>query len=300
LNDETDFSFYEQGSRVDLMAEGFDDSSADEQLLDQEFPPDGLLSDDQHDAMDVDLKTYELEEMQEEEQRGSSYAMATKASSATPKVTRTSTRLKQQKQAVLQKLNTTARRGSRESLGGGATGGRRPSTPTRGSGGEELSAKSPLTSSGSPRPSTPLSQQSTPQKPLSAVPKTPVHTGSGSAVLGSRKSPSGSLNSASSSTHIESQKVLNQEEKGQLRDELIKLHRQHLRDTTDMNKVESKLLVNLTMKMGKQILNAPNETLEKQIEESFDGYLNELGDLLVKKQESISAMLELIHSLKKQ
>ena len=299
LNDDSshpgDFSFYEQsGSKGDLMdgEEDFDDSSVEDQLLiDQEFPPEGLLSDGPGtgDAMDVDLKASELEELTGESPIADSGLKVSlkKQSQGTPKVTRTSTRLKQQKQAVLQKLNTAAhssqRRGSRESLGGGGLGsaplssGGGPGTPGRGldsSTGPESS--SPFV--GEDPPSTPLSQQSTPQRPLVSEGDS---TG-GAAFLERKKS-----------------KTVERE----VRDELIRLHRQHLRDTTDMNKVESKLLVSLTMKMGKQILGgsegspAVNEALEKQIGESFGGYVSELRGLLVKKQEAISEMLDLIESL---
>lgn len=72
-------------------------------------------------------------------------------------------------------------------------------------------------------------------------------------------------------------------------DELIKLHRQHLRDSTESGKSESKLLVNFTMK--RSTTDRVNVTNEK--------YINELDDYLRSKMESISLIRAKIALIKK-
>jgi hypothetical protein len=62
-------------------------------------------------------------------------------------------------------------------------------------------------------------------------------------------------------------------------EDLIKLHRSHIRDSTESGKQESKLLVNLTMKMGKS--SAPVTQL------TFDTYVRELDEIVKQKMGSL-------------
>ena len=80
------------------------------------------------------------------------------------------------------------------------------------------------------------------------------------------------------------------------RDELIKLHRQAIKDNNDFSKQESKILVNLTMKMGKQLLENPNGA--NLVDEAFEKYLNELESILSKKMESMTQMQNIITKFK--
>ncbi|KAL5032616.1 hypothetical protein BDEG_20706 [Batrachochytrium dendrobatidis JEL423] len=68
-------------------------------------------------------------------------------------------------------------------------------------------------------------------------------------------------------------------------EELIRMHRQHIRDNTESGKIESKLLVNLTMKPGAK------HTNEHGINDvSFDSYVAELDSILAKKMNRIAEM----------
>jgi hypothetical protein len=64
-------------------------------------------------------------------------------------------------------------------------------------------------------------------------------------------------------------------------DELIKSHRAHIRESTESGKQESKLLVNLTMKMGK------NHGDRSTMIMTFDNYVRELDDIVKKKLDSL-------------
>jgi hypothetical protein len=66
-----------------------------------------------------------------------------------------------------------------------------------------------------------------------------------------------------------------------LMEEVIKLHRNHIRECAETGKLESKLLVNLTMKMGKNTSDPAAMTM------SFDSYCRELDESLREKMNSI-------------
>jgi hypothetical protein len=70
-------------------------------------------------------------------------------------------------------------------------------------------------------------------------------------------------------------------------EELIKLHRQHIRENTDFGKLESKILVNLTMKM--------KGTFDEETEAIYKNYTQELKKIMEKKMESISEMMNLLN-----
>jgi len=78
------------------------------------------------------------------------------------------------------------------------------------------------------------------------------------------------------------------------RDELIKLHRQSIKENNDFAKQESKILVNLTMKLGKQLLENPQGA--NLVDEAFDKYLDELDGILERK---MSVMMQLKHYVSK-
>ncbi|TPX63285.1 hypothetical protein SpCBS45565_g06716 [Spizellomyces sp. 'palustris'] len=67
----------------------------------------------------------------------------------------------------------------------------------------------------------------------------------------------------------------------EIMEDFIRLHRQHIREITEVNRVESKLLVNLTMRMGKQV---GGEQLGSV---SFDSYVKELDALMERKLETV-------------
>ncbi|KAJ3271941.1 Kinesin-like protein kif24 [Terramyces sp. JEL0728] len=64
-------------------------------------------------------------------------------------------------------------------------------------------------------------------------------------------------------------------------DDLIKLHRNHIRESTEHGKQETKLLVNLTMKMGKNSSDRNNMYI------SFDNYVRELDEIMRVKMEGL-------------
>ncbi|KAJ3318539.1 Kinesin-like protein kif24 [Boothiomyces sp. JEL0866] len=64
-------------------------------------------------------------------------------------------------------------------------------------------------------------------------------------------------------------------------DDLIKLHRNHIRESTEFGKQETKLLVNLTMKMGKNSSDRNNMYI------SFDNYVRELDEIMRVKMEGL-------------
>lgn len=270
LNDdefEADASFLEQSSKIHRQLtdqdEGADDqqfadSPEDEVLLDQEFPPEGMLTDELM-AEDTPQKSVSAVSMEvDEQQQQRTQGMAEHPGpNISPKNFRASTRIKSQKQALLKRINNKL----------GLVGDK-----------EDVSAKEELASADSVLPSTP----STPAAPVRSTDR--IATPLVPRVMNTMETP---LRSVLDPSHSQ-------------RDELIKLHRQHIRDNTDFGKIESKILVNLTMKMGKQVLSTPgsnNASLERQINEAFDGYVGELQDILQKKQEAIQRMLDMIQAL---
>lgn len=64
-------------------------------------------------------------------------------------------------------------------------------------------------------------------------------------------------------------------------DELIKMHRSHIRESTESGKNESKLLVNLTMKMGKSSGDRSAMIM------TFDNYVRELDEVVKQKMDSL-------------
>lgn len=84
-------------------------------------------------------------------------------------------------------------------------------------------------------------------------------------------------------------------------DDLIKQHRQHIRDFTEFGKIESKLLVNFTMSMGSltgshsSSNNASGE--ENGKDKSFENYVKELDALMDKKLKSVLEMKEKIQNM---
>jgi hypothetical protein len=73
-------------------------------------------------------------------------------------------------------------------------------------------------------------------------------------------------------------------------EEIIRLHRNHIRDCTDSGKLESKLLVNLTMKMGKNTSDPAAMSL------SFENYCRELDEMLKEKMDGIMQIRSKIRS----
>ncbi|KAJ3305123.1 Kinesin-like protein kif24 [Kappamyces sp. JEL0829] len=67
-------------------------------------------------------------------------------------------------------------------------------------------------------------------------------------------------------------------------EDLIKLHRSHIKDSTDSGKQESKLLVNLTMKMGKTSGDRSAMHL------TFDNYVRELDDIIRQKMVGLAEL----------
>lgn len=72
-------------------------------------------------------------------------------------------------------------------------------------------------------------------------------------------------------------------------DDLIKLHRAHIRESTESGKQESKLLVNLTMKMGK------NGGDRSAMHMTFDNYVRELSDIVKQKMDNLVELQSKIH-----
>jgi hypothetical protein len=232
-------------------------------LLDQEFPPEGMLTDElmaevtpQKPASTVSMDVDDQQQQQSQQPKGMAGHPGPNIS---PKNVRASTRIKSQKQALLKRINNKLGLvSSKEDVSAASE--------------DSVPADSVMPSSTPSTPSVParvLDRISTPLIPR---------------VMNSMETP---LRSVLDPSHSQ-------------RDELIKLHRQHIRDNTDFGKIESKILVNLTMKMGKQVLSTPgsnNASLERQINEAFDGYVGELQDILEKKQEAIQRMLDTIQAL---
>ncbi|KAI8901576.1 P-loop containing nucleoside triphosphate hydrolase protein [Globomyces pollinis-pini] len=71
-------------------------------------------------------------------------------------------------------------------------------------------------------------------------------------------------------------------------DELIRLHRNHIRECTESGKLESKLLVNLTMKMGK------NSSDRNSMDITFDNYVRELDGIMRQKINSLQEIRDKI------
>jgi hypothetical protein len=67
-------------------------------------------------------------------------------------------------------------------------------------------------------------------------------------------------------------------------DELIKLHRSHIRDSTESGKQESKLLVNLTMKLGK------TSSDRSAMQLTFDNYVRELDEIVRNKMQNLAEL----------
>lgn len=80
------------------------------------------------------------------------------------------------------------------------------------------------------------------------------------------------------------------------RDELIKLHRQAIKENNDFSKQESKILVNLTMKMGKQLLDNPEGG--NLVDEAFGKYMDDLENILEKKMQGMMQLQNYISKLK--
>ena len=203
----------------------------DDDLLDQEYPPEGLMSDDELQVADNTLaKSSETQEkIISEVLVGSPQSSRSRTyTSFTRKTTRASV--------------SSTRKGSTGSLKEEIERSRSPSIPRKQS--------IPITN----RPKTPMSR---PVSPIERV-----------------NEPNVSVN----------------------RDELIKRHRQSIKENTDYCKQESKILVNLTMKMGKQLLENPNGTV--LVDEAFSKYLNELGTILEKKMEGMVELQNYISRLK--
>ncbi|KAJ3299791.1 Kinesin-like protein kif24 [Borealophlyctis nickersoniae] len=72
-----------------------------------------------------------------------------------------------------------------------------------------------------------------------------------------------------------------------LMEELVRLHRQHIRESNDLSKAESKLLVNFTMKMGKPGGSSASGAAGQV---SLDGYMRELDGLMEKKVKAIAEL----------
>ncbi len=72
-----------------------------------------------------------------------------------------------------------------------------------------------------------------------------------------------------------------------LLDELVKLHRQHIRENTESGKLESKLLVNLTMKMGRNVT-------DKNANVTFDSYVRELNEIMERKAQGLDEIRQKI------
>jgi hypothetical protein len=87
------------------------------------------------------------------------------------------------------------------------------------------------------------------------------------------------------------------ETQAESRDELIKLHRQSIKESTDYSKQESKILVNLTMKMGKQLLENPEGA--SLVNDAFIKYVDELEGILERKMEGMIQLRNYISKLKK-
>lgn len=74
-----------------------------------------------------------------------------------------------------------------------------------------------------------------------------------------------------------------------LMDDLIKLHRTHIRESTDSGKQESKLLVNLTMKLGR----TGGDRSAMQI--TFDTYVRELDEIIRNKMQTLEDLRLIIN-----
>ncbi|KAI8826217.1 P-loop containing nucleoside triphosphate hydrolase protein [Fimicolochytrium jonesii] len=66
-------------------------------------------------------------------------------------------------------------------------------------------------------------------------------------------------------------------------DDFIRLHRQHIREITEINRLESKLLVNLTMRMG----NNTSASDMSQQQSEFESYVRELDGLMERKRGTV-------------
>jgi hypothetical protein len=66
----------------------------------------------------------------------------------------------------------------------------------------------------------------------------------------------------------------------ELLEDITKMHRSHIRDCSESGKIESKMLVNVTMKMGKNSIEPTDFAF------SVDGYLRELDEILNNKIKS--------------
>ncbi|TPX44507.1 hypothetical protein SeLEV6574_g04463 [Synchytrium endobioticum] len=80
---------------------------------------------------------------------------------------------------------------------------------------------------------------------------------------------------------------------------LIRLHRQHIREFTELGKLESRLLVNATMKMGRpaEPLSYSSNTSSGSITMPSESYMKELDSLLDRKLDAIVSLQNSIRAL---
>lgn len=225
------------------------DLSPEDDLLDQEYPPEGLMSEDDLNVTERYSKSIDYSEKV--------VIGSPKYGSPTSIRSRSSVRIMDKKASI-----TNARKGSSVSLL--EERARSPSL-------RRLSSANVKVEERARSPS--LNRLSSMNRKTSVRPKTPSTPRPGSP----EKAPE-------TNNSIET------------RDELIKLHRQAIKENNDFSKQESKILVNLTMKMGKQLLDNPEGA--NLVDEAFVKYMSDLENILEKKMEGMMQLQNYISKLK--